>query len=321
MAVGYKELDVLIPKLQSALGTKNTVMSLIDSTAVLDGFTMDYIQEFSPLDFATATFGQEAQVKGVASVDVKVDMPIIPTGSTAACSADVFLQSSGMSVTTATNLKTYAPSSDTTGVWKDLTLWSYTGEKTAGQCVRTTAHSAMFDFVLKGELGKPAMLSFTGKAATDTAPDSSSFPTGTVTLPSQTIPATIKATTMTVGSRALKVLDFEVTMGNTLSLIKDMSAAYGYSGCTITKRESKWKARAYAQSAATLSPFPIQDGPTLSDLSITWGPTAGSRITVAADSSKCQITSIKNEDEDGIKVWNMEGLFVDNGWSLAVNVT
>jgi hypothetical protein len=321
MAVGYKQLDVLLTKVQSALGTKQTSLTILDSTVVMDGFSMDFNQEFTPIDFATGTLGQQASVKGVASVDIKVDMPLIPTGSTTACTADQFLQCSGMGVVTASNLKTYTPSSDTTGTWKDLTLWSYSGEKTAAQALLTTAHSGMFDFALKGELGKPCMISFTGKAATDGTVVSASYPVGAVTIPSMTIPATIKATTMTVGDRSLKVLDFEISMGNTLALIKDMSAAYGYSGCTITKRESKWKARGYAQSAATLSPYTIMDGPTLGDFTLTFGPTIGSRITVASGTDKCQVTSVKNADEDGIKIWEMEGLFVDNDWSLAVNVT
>lgn len=324
MAVGYKQLNVLMYRNQASLGTELTSLGITDSTAVMDGYAVDFLPEFTPLDLATGTFGQQRQVRGAASTDIKVSLPINPTGGTGASLVDPFFLSSGMGVTTSTNLKTYTPSSDTTGVWKDMSLWSYTGEKTSGATYLTKTHSAMFDWELTGELGKPVMVNFTGKGAVSGDVTSASYPTGVVTIPSTVIPATIKATSMTVAGKAMKLLSFSLSIGNTVSLVKDMSSTWGYSGATITNRESNWKAKAYSQSAASLSPFPVMTSDTaaaLSDFSVTFGPVAGSRITVSSGTNKSQVTKVTQSEEDGINIFDMEGIFVDNDFSVAINVT
>jgi hypothetical protein len=325
MGIGYKELDVLLYRLQTTFGTPITALTIADSTAVMDGFELTYTPEFTPMDLATARFGQERQVRGGASVEVKVEMPIAPTGTTVASNVSEFLRASGMSEAVSTNLRTYAPISDTTGTsWNQMTLWGYIGDKAAGDSVRTKAQNVMFDWELTGEIGKPCTMTFTGKGSTDAAPDATTYPAGTVTIPNSIIPATIKSTAMTVGGKTLSLLSFGVSMGNTVTLVKDMSSNYGYAGATITKRESNWKAKAYAATASTQNPFPVMDSTSstaLTNFGITFGPAVGSRITIASGTSKCQITKVTPSDEDGIHCWDLEGIFVDNDFTVAVNVT
>jgi hypothetical protein len=318
--MAYKELDVFLARNQTTLGTALTDIANTDFRAVANQFSLDVRQEFSPINLASGGFGQQAQVKGAASVDVKISLPVVPTGSVTAPHVADFLKASGMSETVSTNLYTYAPSSAHTTDWKDQTAWSYTGDKTSGDCLLTKAHSVMYDWELEGEVGKPLMLNLTGKGCLASAPAAASFVSGTLTMPSGTVPAVVKATTMTIGGlTGLKIVKFKFSIGNSLQLIKDPSQDYGYSRCDIAGRESKFQITAIQENLNPNNPYTIMDTPTLATTTFTFG-VAGSRISIGSAASKSQIIDIKNADDNGIKIFDISGIFVDNDFTFAINV-
>ena len=321
----FKKLSLLLAKTQTAQGTKQATLAPSgDGTSCGAEWSLDYVQESTPIDLSNGTFGQFQSVIGGAYADIKMTAPIIPTGTAILPSVDMFLTASGMARADSANQRTYTPSSDTTGAWKDLTLWAYNGEKAANKCLLTRAHSAMFDFTVKGTLGGPCMVEFTGRGAVDTTCTPTSYPAGSLSSPASMVVPTIKATDMTVCGINLKLLDFEVVMGNTLTLIKDMSLQYGYSGAQITDRKSNWKVRAYAINPDAGNPFAAMDSTAvntnLGTFTVTFGTSADKRVRLNSGANKCQITDIKQADEDGIGIWEISGIFKDNDWAMVINL-
>jgi hypothetical protein len=321
---GFKRLNLMLAKTQASLGTKQATLTPSgDGTSCGAEWSMDFVQETTPIDLANSTFGQFQSIVGGAYADIKLTAPIIPTGTAVLPSVDMFLTASGMARADSGNQRTYTPSSDTTA-WKDLTVWKYDGEKTTGKCLLTRAHSAMFDFTVKGSLGGPCMVDFSGRAAVDTTCTPTSYPAGGLNSPASMVVPTIKATDMTVCGLSLKLLDFEIVMGNTLTLIKDMSLQYGYSGTQITDRKSNWKVRAYAINPDVGNPYASMDSTAVNTnlglFQITFGTSADKRVRLYSGANKCQITDIKQADEDGINIWEISGIFKDNDWGLVINL-
>lgn len=318
MGVGYKELDVVLAQLQAARGTAETDVAAADYVPAMDDFAVTPVYEFTPLEYATGTFGQEANVRGSAYCDVTVNLPVIPTASSTEPIVGKFFKCCGMEVTTATNLHTYAATSDTED-WKDLTVWKYGGNKAAtNDSNLVKAGSCMFDAVLTWEVGKPLMCNFTGKGTLEAKPTEGAFVSGTLTLPAVP-PAIVNAAAYKVGSASVKVISGEVRLGNTVVLVKDPSKAYGYAYAQITKRASAFRFTFLDELLSTWNPWDNLDAGTLDDLSLTFG-VAGSKITIAS-TDKVQFTDIKEIESDGIKAFEVNGVFVDNSLSIAVNVT
>jgi hypothetical protein len=315
--MAYKELDVLLLKAQASIGTAQTSLANTDFLTVGTGFGLDLVQEIVPVEMTAGIFGQTSPVPGLYRYDAKISVPVIPTGTSTEPIIANLLKSSGMTVSTSTNKHTYSPSSTYTS-WKDVTLWSYTGDKQSGDCLLSKAHSVMFDWTLTAEVGQPAMMEFTGMGPAYALPAAGTYVTGTLTPLATLIPATMKATTVTIAGQTYKILKLSVSIGNEVRMLKDPTATGGYFRADIAKRTSKWTATVYQENLSDLDPHVELNTPTLTSFSVTWG-TAGSRITVAADTSKAQITSVKNVDEEGIKTFDLEGAFVDNGFTLVIN--
>ena len=315
--MAYKELDVLLCKTQAAIGTAQASLTNTDFLTVGNGFGLDFAQEIVPVEMTAGIFGQTSPVPGLFRYDAKLSVPIIPTGTSTEPIVGALLKASGMTVSTSTAKHTYSPSS-TYASWKDVTLWSYTGDKTSGDCLLSKAHSVMFDWTLTAEVGQPAMLEFTGMGPSYAIPAAGTYVSGTLTPLAALIPATMKATTVTIAGQTYKILKLSVTIGNEIRMLKDPTAACGYYRADIAKRTSKWTATVYQENLSDLDPHVELSTPALTSFSVTWG-TAGSRIKVAADTNKAQITSVKNVDEEGIKTFDLEGAFVDNGFTLVIN--
>jgi hypothetical protein len=318
MSTSFSKLNVLLGKVQSALGTKQSSLAYGDFRTVDDNFELTYAQEFGEQNLAQGFFGQPQSVLGMASVDVKVGMPIIPTGSSTTPNVHNFLQCSGLSYALATSKHTYAPTSDIATYWKDMTLWGYTGDLTAGESLLTKAHSVMYDLELVGELGKPMQANFAGKGVPDGAPAAASYVSGTLAVLSSIVPAVIKSTTLAIGGINYSILKFSVKLGNDVQLIKAMSDNSGNLQSMIVGRKSTWTATVYQETLSTKNPYTVMNAQTLGSFTATFG-TAGSRITIAADASKAEITDIKGGNDNGLNTFEMSGNFIDNGWSMAIN--
>jgi len=317
MATSFDELNVLLAKLQSAKAQEGTGLVGSNFLAVGQGFELGPSYAMEPMDFASGTFGQAQNIFGGGGVDIKINMPVIPTASTTEPDVGLLLKCSGMEVSTSTNLHTYAFTS-TPASQKDATLWKYSGLLTASESVLTKAHSAQFDFKLSAEAGKALMAEFTGKGVLSAIPAVTSYVTGTLTLPSVG-PAYLKATTMKVCETACKVIKFEMTAGNTVVLVKDPSTTYGFGYAEITKRQSAWTATVI--EAAAFLPHTNLEAGTLGDFDIVFGSGTGSKVEIVSGSDKSQLTSVKHSSDEGVNVWELAGIFVDNSVSIKVNVT
>lgn len=182
MSASFSKLNVLLAKTQASLGTHQTGLDSSSFVTVDDNFTMDFKQEFTEPNLAQGIFGQPQSVAGTQSVDVKVTLPVIPTGSTTPANVDAFLTCSGLSKGLVGNAFTYSPSSAYQTDWKDMTLWSYSGDHTNTNSLLTKTHSVMFDCKISGELGKPCTFEFTGKGPSDGTPTGASYVSGTLPL-------------------------------------------------------------------------------------------------------------------------------------------
>jgi hypothetical protein len=317
-AYSYQKMNVLLGKVQSALGTKQSSLAYGDFRTIDDTFELTYNAEMIEQNLAQGFFGQPQTIKGMQSVDCKVSMPIIPTGSTTAPNVHDFMTCCGMKAELATNLRTYTPSSDVATDWKDMTLWGYSGSKVTSESLLTKAHSVMFDAELAFELGKPALATFTGKGVPDGKPDSATYVSGTLAVLSGAVPAVLKATTMTVCGYSLNILKANVKIGNDVQLIKSASDNSGYLQSMIAGRKSTWSATVYEETPASKNVFDLLDGQTLGLFQMTFG-TAGSRITVASTAAKCEITSVKTGNDAGINTWEVSGSFIDNDFAIKIN--
>jgi hypothetical protein len=320
MQPSLHKLNVLLARLQTDMGVQETTPDgATDFCTVEDNFSLDYKQDFGPQALAQGILGQPQTVKGIASCDIKISLPVVPSLSTTPNVND-FLLCCGFKQTELAFPYIYKQSSDIVGECKDMTLWGYTGDKTAFSSLLTIISSAMFDCKIVGELGKALMFEFTGKGAVEDGqfPQADNYPTG-MPLLSSIVPAVIKATTMTIGSISFKILKFDLTFGNKVELVKDMSKQYGNSQATITGREVKFTAQALQTSLGTASTNPIEkmDGQTLGDFSIIITHSIYSTITIGSASGMCSITGIKQAADAGLNVFDISGTFINNDTQIS----
>lgn len=317
----YQKLNVLLARVQNAIGAGATGLGVTDFRTVDDNFNLDFTDAFTPINLAQGIFGQPAHVKGLGEVSTKVSFPLI-VGYTGPNVHD-FLTCSGMSYTGANGAaKYYAPSSSPETDWKDMTLWSYSGDKSTSNSLLTKAQSVMFDLKISGEVGKPCTFEFTGKGVPDGVPSAANYISDTLPLLSATIPAVIKTTSTQIGGRTFKFLKFSVTLANKVEIIKDSSQTFGYLRSTIVARDSKWDVTAYQEGLTGVNNNPVatMDAGTLTQLSIAWG-TATNNATIQSSASKAQITGIKHGNDSGINTFDMSGVFVDNDWTFISTAT
>lgn len=315
--MAHKELDVYLAQVQAANGTPETDLTNADFAYVGTDATFSPRFDFTDIESATGTFGQEGAVRGKARVEQTFRMPIIPTASSTEPLVGIWLKSSGMEVTTATNLHTYAPTS-TPANWKNLTVWKYSGDKASGASLLTKAGNSMYNLKLSGKIGEPLFAEFSGLGRLDAAPAAASYVSGALTIPS-VAPAVIKTTAMTIAGSSLKCSEFSLDAGNEIAEVVDGSQDYGIYGADIGKRASKWTAKVYQESHATYNPFTNLSAGTLATMTITFG-VAGSKITISS-TSKTQVREASSADDGGILMYELSGTIVDNSWSLAVNVS
>lgn len=316
MAASFEELNVLLAKLQSAKAEEATGLVSSDFLAVGQGFELGPSYAMEPMDFASGTFGQAQNVFGGGGVDIKINMPVIPTASTTEPDVGLLLKCSGMEMTPAMKLHTYAFTS-TPASQKDVTLWKYSGQLTASEAVLTKAHSAQFDFKLSSEAGKSLQAEFTGKGVLSAIPAVASYVSGSLTLPTVG-PAYLKATTMKVCTTACKVIKFELTSGNTVVLVKDPSTTYGFGYAEITKRQAAFTATVI--EAASFLPHTNLEAGTLGDFDIVFGSGTDSKVEIVSTAGKTQLTSVKHSSDEGVNVWELTGIFVDNALSIKINL-
>jgi hypothetical protein len=310
----FSKLNVLLGKVQASLGTKQASLINTDLRTVGEDFSLDYVRDFKEQGLAQGIFGQPQKIKGMASVDAKVTLPIIPTGSTTVPDVHDFLTCCGMAYALVGNEHTYSPSSDVETDWKDMTLWGYTGDKAAARSLLTKAHSFMFDLKLSWTIGEAMMAEFTGKGVPDGIPAPGTYP-ASLGLISTVPPAFLKSTSLNILGGTYCVLKGEITMGNQIELVKCPSADDGFLRTTIKSRISAFALTCY-QDMGNEDPLAEMDAETIDALLLTFG-VAGSRISV--ESNSAQITACKNGKDGDLNTHEISGYFLNNNWWMPIN--
>jgi len=328
MEASLQKLNILLGRLQENKGIEEPGLSdATDFRTCEDGFSLDYKQEFGPQNLAQGVFGQPQEVKGLASCEAKISIPAIPTGDPLVPpNVNDFLYCSGLTVAlTGVFPIDYVQSSNITSDCSDMTLWAYTGDKGTSNSLMTKTHSVMFDCKISGELGKPLMFEFSGKGAVEDKPTGSDYPDGALALLSDRVPAVIKTTAMTIGGiEGMKILKFDLSLGNKVELVKDSSKKYGYTQATIVGREVKFSAQVLQENLGSDSSNPIQKlvGEILGNFKIEINgaePSTETKITIASASGMCALTGVKQASESGLNVFDISGIFVNNDLKISFN--
>jgi hypothetical protein len=318
MVPTFEKLKLLTAKVQSALGTKATPAAA-DFVTVDDTFSLEYKKEFTEQALAQGIFGNPQAVAGTSSVDVKVSLPIIPTGSATVPNVGKFLDCSGTDYTLATLKHSWVPTSVIATNWQDMTLWGYSGCKDTGDAIITKAHSVMFDWEISGEVGKPVVMTFTGKGVPDGVPAAGSYLTDSIAAISGAPPAMLKNATQTINGTAMTILKFSVKGGNDVQLIKNMSDDSGYMQSMIVNKKAEWSATVYMEDVSAKNPLIGMAAGTLATTTIKFGNATNYLVSITSGSSKSEIRDCKMGNDNGLTTWEITGSFVDNDYTIAIN--
>lgn len=320
MVPTIQKLNLLLAKQQTALGTKApSALVMTDQSAVADTFELMYNKEFAEQSLAQAIFGQPQRVGGMSSVDVKVVLPLIPTGSATVPNVGRYLNSCGTSYALATKKHTWTPSSAVGANWHDMSLNGYTGDKTTGDSLLTKAHSVMYDVEISGEVGKEVTCTFTGKGVPDGVPAAATYLTDSLTPISAMVPAVLKNATQTINGLSMHILKFAFKLGNVVNLIKSMGDDSGNGQAMITERKAGMTVTVYMEDASTNNPLTGMAAGTLATTTLKFGSATDYLISIISGTNKSEIISCKPSVDNGLMCWDVELAFVDNNVSFAIN--
>lgn len=320
MVPTFQKLNLLLAKNQTALGTKApSALTMTDQSAVDDTFSLDYVKEFQDQNLAQAIFGQPQAVGGSSYVDVKVTLPIIPTGSATLPNVARYLNCCGMLYGLATKKHSWTPSSAVNTAWKDMSLNGYTGDKVAGDSILTKVHSAMFDFEMTGEVGKPVMITFTGKGIPDGVPAAASYLTDQLTPLATVPPAMLKNATQTINGIAYTILKFTLKGGIEVQLVKSAADDSGNLQAMITGMASSLATTVYMEDQSAKNPLTTMAAGTLATTTMKFGNATDYLISLVSGTNKSEFRSPKMSSDNGMMCWDLETRFVDNNYTLSIN--
>lgn len=299
--MAYKALDMLLLKVQSAVGTKNDALANTEYLPCIDDFAFRYQPEFVDLNLVKDRFGPTPKVRGKSLIDVKFTMPLSPTGTSAVPSVNVPLLCSGFGYALATAKHTYTISGAYATDRKDCTMWGYTGDTTTGQTVITKGHSAMFDLELAGKLGEPVMATFSGKAIPDGQPAAGNYVAQAVTLPTANPPALLKQGTMSFGGQTVSTLSWGFKTGTKIVPIPGDNIS-GYVNMDISDFAPTFEVE-FLQGVVGAALIDAMEDATATAFQQSWANAAGAITTIKLNTNIGQIISIEEGDYDGIKTY------------------
>lgn len=146
--------------------------------------------------------------------------------------------------------------------------------------------------VIKGSAGNPCTIdwTFTGKHA---APSSTAILAPTY---DATVPPRFAGATVTIGGVAYKVSDFELDLGNKVTLVEDVNDVTGYAFALVVDREEKLTVKLMATTAKDF--YADHVAGTEAAFSMAVGSGTNGVVTIAAP--KCQLTDPpEDSDRDG----------------------
>lgn len=314
--IAVKELDVLLCKTQTDNSTPATGLTGAEMIMVADGFTCEHDQAMTEVNYSTGTYGQEQSIKGLRSGNVAFEMFCRMTGSVTAPELVQMFEACGLVDTIVSKKHTLAPTSVESG-WKWLTFWKYNGNRaSAGDALLTKIEGVQLDATITWQIGDPIKVAFTGKGAAANLIAPSTFPSSGLYLPT-TCGLPFVGGTITMLGQTNRLYSLTVTLGNVIELVKDPTAGCGVKYAAITRRATKFSAVVYQEDVSAGSPYSLLDAGTLSTVSVAVGGTDSVFQFLTTD--KAQVVKTGDGDVGGLKTISVEGIVIDNDFSIVLN--
>jgi hypothetical protein len=319
MPWGYDGLAQLAAKVQSAFGTVETTLDISNVVAMIpDQTSVAYKQEKTDIRLASTVFGNQLAVYGQSVVEITAAFPVGVTGSSTEPHISNWMKCSGWKLTTATKKHTYEPSALYTD-WKDMYVNYVSGDKESGDAILLKAGNCMFGFKIAcAKIGEPTIATFTGMGIPTAVPAATTYISGTQTLPSDTYIPLMSAGTVSIGGQTFRLLSYELTWDAKVKIIGDAANAYGcYRAIIGNDPVCRMKMTVLAEQFASLTPWATSK--TAGTLTIVYGATADSKISITSDSNKFFFDPPTITNQDGIATLDIEGTFIDNACNFIIN--
>jgi hypothetical protein len=316
--VGVAVLDLALSKVQVDNQTIATLLApATDQLAAAKGFKIEHETGMTEVDYASGSYSQNKSIKGLRAGTVAFDMYARPSGAVTLSDLVPFLKNCGFTNTVDTNKSTLIPSSDESA-WFWRTFWKFTGNlASTGDSLLTKIEGVLLDCSIAWAVGDPIKFSFSGRGAAGTDIVAATYPTGQT--PPTVCGLAFVSGKINVLGHSNTLQDFKLNIGNSVDLVKDPTKAGGYRNATINDRKTKWEATVLQEDVSASNPFALLDAGTLSTISISVGLTGATLEFLTT--SKAQVIKVTDSDVNGLKAFKIEGLIVDNDYSLVFNGT
>jgi hypothetical protein len=303
----FKGLEIIEVGIQSGLTTENTSPSYMP---FVEGFQLKFSPEMEENRLANDNGGNQKGLCGNASYDFTGEVQAFAetdSGSPVAPVVDPLLKACGFDAATNGTI-VYTPCFE--GDYSAVSMYGYSGQKNAGDCLIMKAKNMMFEGSLVGKVGTPLRLRLNGKGVVSAIPAGGNYPS--VSMLDDDIPV-LTISTATINDISYKVSEFEIMFGYTVKLLIDGSQ-YGYWRAQLVPGPAKWTAKVLTEDTAKLNPFTPLVGVDNSEFSLVTG--SGSSVITIGSTASSQIMGVEDSVDDGVKMFDLNGQFTNNAYSI-----
>lgn len=311
---GSTNLALLLISEQSIFGTMVTPLISTDLIETIGPAKITNNPNMTELSLVAGGHSQDASIPGAVDQDLSFQVPMRAAAADDVGQCGKLLRLAGMKETeTADGVFTYEFTSKQSEM-TDGTAWLYSGNLDANESVRKVGSNAVLVPKWTIEGGKFGIMDLSTKMCF--APWAAATQPG-ITKEQTLPPAFIGASTMTLlADNDYKILSLSIDPQMEIKLTKDPSAAYGYGVSVLTNRKIKFTAKVYRDNLATLDPMTAMLGKTIGTLEIEYGIVPQK---VKYSSTYAQITSIEEDDEEGVETYTISGLFERNDFRIVMS--
>lgn len=319
MARQVVKLTQVLMKHQADATTAVASLAAADVMEFEDGFKLSIDAKVTDVKLTGAGFGQSKSVIGVQECSFSGTLPMRTNGAegpTGAGQCGKALAICGC-VEAATDSDAdsaldrfiYTPSNSITA-WKSGTFLGESGNVDANGSLLRKVQNCMGNAKITLDFDNDiAKLTIDGKGALTSADAVGSQVT--VTPLAVDVPSLKGAVINFFGDTDYCLTNLEFDLGNASTVTLCPSNTNGLGQSVITERSVKWTAKVYKDTLA-IATTPLLAG-TLGTISVAWG-TVPNKITVST--TKAQITSVKDGDQNGVETYELSGICVDNDLAI-----
>lgn len=304
----FKGLEIIECDVQTDLSTENTSPVY---APFIEGFELKYMPDVNEVRLVNDNGGNQKAIKGNAHYEFNGEEHIwceADSGGIVNPVCDSRLLACGFSAAD-TTVRTYSPCFE--GDYSAVSMYGYGGSKTAGDCLIVKAKHMMFEGSIVGKVGESLKLKLKGLGVVSANPTGGNYPS--VTQLDDAIP-TLTMSASTIAGISFKVSEFEVMFGYTVALLVDGSTN-GYVRAQLVPGPAKFTAKCLMEDIASKNPYTPLIANTNSTFSIVTG-SGSSIITIAATGSTAQLLAVNESEDNGIKMYDIEGQFTNNAYTI-----